>query len=95
MEKTFARNQLLYDEHFTASVLGIDVSTEGCLSKMSITEVIAHQDKLTSIIICRCKKWDCATSVYYICRKNGKLCTSKCQWGRGLNTLCTLCKREE
>jgi hypothetical protein len=37
MEKTFARNQLLYDEHFTAGVLGIDVSTEGFLSKMSIT----------------------------------------------------------
>ncbi len=31
VEKTFARNQLLYDEHHTTSVLGIDVNKEGFL----------------------------------------------------------------
>jgi len=95
VEKTFARNQLLYDEHLTASVQGNDVNTEGFLSKMSIAEVIAHQVKLTSIIICRCKKRDCATSANCIRRKNGKLCTLKCLGGKGVKTLSTLCKTEE
>jgi hypothetical protein len=45
VEKSFARNQLLCDEHLTSGVLGIDVNTEGFLSKMSFAEVIAHQDK--------------------------------------------------
>jgi len=71
LKKTFTRNQLLYDEHLTAGVLGIDVNKEGFLSKMSIAEVIAHQHKLASIIVCRCKKRDCATSANCICRKNG------------------------
>ncbi len=33
VEKTFARNQLLYDEHLTACVLGIDVNKEEFLKK--------------------------------------------------------------
>jgi hypothetical protein len=31
VEKTFARNQLLYDEHLTAGVLRIDVKKKGFL----------------------------------------------------------------
>jgi hypothetical protein len=45
VEKNFAMNQLVYDEHLTSSVLGIDVNKEGFLKEMSITKVIAHQDK--------------------------------------------------
>jgi len=80
VEKPFARNQLLYDEHLTAAVLGI-VSKEGFLKK---------KDKLALIIVCSCKKANCATAVHCEYRKNGKLCTSKCHGGIGVNTLCTL-----
>jgi hypothetical protein len=38
---------------------------------MSISKEIAHQDKLASIIVCRCKKADCATSANCVSRKNG------------------------
>ncbi len=33
VEKIFARNQLLYDEHLAAGVLGIDANKEGFLKK--------------------------------------------------------------
>jgi len=53
---------------------------------MSITEVTAYQNKLASIVVCKCKKADCATSSSCICKKNGKLCKFKCHGGRGVNT---------
>jgi hypothetical protein len=55
VEKTFATNQLLYDEHLTAAIFRIDVNKEEFLKKMSIAEVIAHQYQLVLIIVCRCK----------------------------------------
>jgi hypothetical protein len=62
---------------------------------MIIAKVIAHQDYLESIIVCRYKKGNCATSAICVCRKNGTLCTSKCHRERGVNTLCALCEIEE
>ena len=50
------------DTQLTTTVLEIDVNKEGFVKKMSITEVIAYQDKLASIKVCRCKKANCVTS---------------------------------
>ncbi len=94
LEKTFDRRQLLHDSNLTGAVLGIDVNKEGFLTKMSIAEVIAHQDKIGFLIVCRCKKGDCAKSANCVCKRNGKLCTSKCHGGRGANSMCTLCEHE-
>jgi len=94
VEKTFDRRQLLHDSNLTGAVLGIDVNKEGFLTKMSIAEVIAHQDKIGFLIVCRCKKGDCAKSANCVCKRNGKLCTSKCHGGRGANSMCTLCEHE-
>jgi len=33
VEKTFARNRLLYDEHLAAAVIGIDINQVGFLKK--------------------------------------------------------------
>jgi hypothetical protein len=95
IDKTFDRRQLLHDENLTAALLGIDVTKEGFQKKMTIAEVIAHQDRLGSLIICRCKKGDCAQSANCVCKKNGKLCNSKCHGGQGVNLLCTLCEKED
>ncbi len=95
VEIYFARNQLLYNIHLTAGVLGIDVNKEGFLKKMSNTKVIAHQDKLVSIIVCRCKKKTTVQLVRTVYAERMEDCTSKCHGGRGVNALCTLCKTEE
>ncbi len=34
LKKSFARNQLLHDEHLTAAALGIDINKEGFLKKI-------------------------------------------------------------
>jgi hypothetical protein len=36
VEKTFARNRLLYDEHLAAAVIGIDINQVGFLKKKKI-----------------------------------------------------------
>lgn len=95
VEKIVARNQLLYGEHLTVAIIWIDVNQEGFLNLMSIVKALAHQDKLLSITACRFKKSNCATSASCGCRKKGKLCTSTCHMGRGVNTLRTLCKMEK
>jgi hypothetical protein len=84
VEKPFARNHLLHDEHLTATVLGIDINKEGFLKKMSIAKGISRQDKLASIIVCKCKK------AVYAGRMGNFV-----HGGRGISTLCTLCKMEE
>ncbi len=97
VDKTFARNQLLYNTYLTAGVLGIDVNKEGFQKKMSIAEVIAHPEKLASIIECRCKKADCVISANCLSRKNETLCTSKCHGGRGVGRIiiCTSWEMEQ
>jgi hypothetical protein len=63
---------------------------------MSIAEVIAHQDKLVSIVVCRCKVADRTTSANCVCRKNGNYVHLSGMWeeGGGVNTQCTLCEIE-
>jgi len=92
VEKTFARNQLLYDEHLTAGVLGIDVKYRRISEQNEYHQGHCPPRQAGINIICICKKGDSATSANCIRRKNGKLCTSKCHGGRGGNTLCTCAK---
>jgi len=90
---TYGREDLRPQEHITAKLMGIDVTSLAKGANAALTPLQAHSRYLPiggKNTKCRCKT-DCRKSTTCSCRKAGKLCTKHCHKN---NTICTWCDRQ-
>ena len=87
LRNSLYHNALTFMPMMNATMLSIDVNKTGFKLKLSVMDASAMYNTHWGATVCQCKG-DCGVNSRHMCRRLGKLCTSKCHKGRVGNTPC-------